>query len=69
MPGVQKGQDPDFLGASYGSTIPAFQGLNTNTNVMMTDGVNGGDSQGGGIYAGTVNLDSIAEVRVLMGQL
>jgi hypothetical protein len=67
MPGVQKGQDPDFLGASYGSTIPAFQGLSTNTNVMMTDGVNGGDSQGGGIYAGTVNLDSIAEVRVLMG--
>jgi Carboxypeptidase regulatory-like domain len=49
MPGVQKGQDPDFLGASYGSTIPAFQGLSTNTNVMMTDGVNGGDSQGGGI--------------------
>jgi hypothetical protein len=66
MPGTVQGQNPDFLGASYGSTIPNFQGLTTNTNVMMADGINGGDSQGGGIYAATVNLDSIAEVHVLM---
>jgi hypothetical protein len=65
MPGVQKGFDPDFLGASYGSPVPAFQGLNSNTNVMMTDGVNGGDGGGGGFYSATVNLDSIGEVKVL----
>jgi hypothetical protein len=67
LPGVQKGIDPDFLGGSYGSTVPSFQGLNTATNVIMSDGVNGGDSQSGGLYSGTVNLDSISEVKVLMG--
>jgi hypothetical protein len=66
MPGAQKGFDPDFLGASYGSPVPAFQGLNSNTNVMMVNGVNGGDGGGGGFFSGTVNLDSIGEVRVLM---
>src|SRR5258708_4982221 len=67
LPGVQKGIDPDFLGGSYGSSVPAFQGLSTATNVIMSDGVNGGDSQSGGLYSGTVNLDSISEVKVLMG--
>jgi hypothetical protein len=67
LPGVQKGIDPDFLGGSYGSSVPSFQGLGTGTNVIMSDGVNGGDSQSGGLYSGTVNLDSIAEVKVLMG--
>jgi hypothetical protein len=67
LPGVQKGIDPDFLGGSYGSTVPSFQGLGTGTNVIMSDGVNGGDSQSGGLYSGTVNLDSISEVKVLMG--
>jgi len=66
LPGTVQGQNPNFLGASYGSTIPNFQGLTTNTNVMMADGVNGGYSQGGGIYAATVNMDGIAEVHVLM---
>jgi hypothetical protein len=66
MPGTQKGFDPDFLGASYGSPVPSFQGLNSNTNVMMVNGVNGGDSGGGGFFSGTVNLDSIGEVKVLM---
>lgn len=67
MPGVQKGVDPDFLGASYGTPVPAFQGLTTATNVIMSDGINGGDSQSGGLFSGTVNLDSIAEVKVMMG--
>ena len=67
LPGVQKGIDPDFLGGSYGSKVPSFQGLGLGTNVIMSDGVNGGDSQSGGLYSGTVNLDSIAEVKVLMG--
>src|SRR5690348_13319432 len=66
MPGVQKGFDPDFLGASYGSPVPSMQGLNSNTNLMTTDGVNGGDGGGGGFYSATVNLDSIGEVKVLM---
>ena len=64
---MQKGIDPDFLGGSYGSTVPAFQGLGTGTTVIMSDGVNGGDGQSGGLYSGTVNLDSISEVKVLMG--
>lgn len=66
MPGVQKGFDPDFLGASYGSPVPSMQGLNSNTNLMTTDGVNGGDGGGGGFYSATVNLDSVGEVKVLM---
>ena len=67
LPGVQKGIDPDFLGGSYGSSVPAFHGLGTGTNVIMSNGVYGGDSQSGGLYSGTVNLDSISEVKVLMG--
>lgn len=66
VPGVQKGFDPDFLGASYGSPVPSMQGLNSNTNLMTTDGVNGGDGGGGGFYSATVNLDSVGEVKVLM---
>lgn len=67
LPGVQKGIDPDFLGGSYGSSVPSFQGLGTGTTVIMSDGVNGGDGQSGGLFSGTVNLDSISEVKVMMG--
>ncbi|HEY2015707.1 MAG TPA: carboxypeptidase-like regulatory domain-containing protein, partial [Bryobacteraceae bacterium] len=67
MPGVQKGVDPDYLGGRFGSSIPSFQGLPVATNDMMSDGVNGGDSGGGSVYAATVNLDGVSEVHVLMG--
>jgi Carboxypeptidase regulatory-like domain/TonB-dependent Receptor Plug Domain len=67
LPGVQKGVDPDYLGGPFGSAIPSFQGLPTGTNDMMADGVNGGDSGGGGTYAATVNLEGVSEIQVLMG--
>ncbi len=67
LPGTVKGVDPDYLGGAYGSTIPNFQGQTSGTNVMSSDGVNGGDSGGGGIYAATVNPEGVAEVHVLMG--
>ena len=67
LPGTQKGVDPDYLGGPFGSKIPSFQGLPTGTNDMMSDGVNGGDSGGGGTYAATVNLEGVAEIHVLMG--
>ena len=65
MPGVQKGVDSDFLGGSYGSNVPSFQGLSTSTNTIMSDGVNGGDGGGGGMFSASVNLDAIGEVKVL----
>ena len=65
MPGVQKGVDSDFLGGSYGSNVPSFQGLSTSTNTLMADGVNGGDGGGGRVFSASVNLDAIGEVKVL----
>ena len=67
LPGVVKGVDPDYLGGAYGSSIPSFEGQTTTTNVMMTDGVNGGDSGGGSIYAATVNPEGVSEIHVMMG--
>jgi hypothetical protein len=67
MPGVQpllKGaQGGDILGGQYSSTIPNIQGGN---QTVYADGVNGGDSNGGGNFSGTTNMDAIEEVNIQM---
>ncbi len=62
LPGVQMIADQDTWGGSYQSTVPQFQGRGGNT--VYTDGVNGGDGNGGGNFSGITSIDAIAEVNV-----
>ncbi|HUK15484.1 MAG TPA: carboxypeptidase-like regulatory domain-containing protein [Bryobacteraceae bacterium] len=67
MPGVQPvlagGQGTEIVGGQYSSTIPNIQGGN---QIVYSDGVNGGDSNGGGNFSGTTNMDAIEEVNIQM---
>ena len=65
LPGVQPGVTPtnDVLGGTYSSAIPNIQGGN---QIVYTDGVNGGDSNGGGNFSGSTNMDAIEEVNIQM---
>ena len=66
LPGVTQGYDPEFNGGFYGTNMPSFQGLSTNSTTIMSDGVNGGDGGAGGVFSATVNMDAISEVKVQM---
>ena len=66
LPGVTQGYDNEFAGGFYGTNVPNFGGLGTNTTTIMADGVNGGDGGAGGVFSATVNIDAIAEVKVQM---
>ncbi len=62
LPGVQMIGDQDTWGGSFQSTVPQFQGRGGNT--IYTDGVNGGDGNGGANYSGITSIDAIAEVNI-----
>lgn len=64
LPGVTQGFDPEFNGGFYGTNMPNFQGLGTNSTTIMADGVNGGDGGAGGVFSATVNMDAVSEVKV-----
>jgi len=64
LPGVTQGYDPEFNGGFYGTNMPNFQGLGTNSTTIMADGVNGGDGGAGGVFSATVNMDAVSEVKV-----
>ena len=66
LPGVTQGYDPEFNGGFFGTSMPSFQGLSTNSTTIMADGVNGGDGGAGGVFSATVNMDAISEVKVQM---
>lgn len=66
LPGVTQGFDPEFNGGFYGTNMPNFQGLGTNSTTIMADGVNGGDGGAGGVFSATVNMDAVSEVKVQM---
>ena len=60
LPGVTQGFDPEFNGGFYGTNMPNFQGLGTNSTTIMADGVNGGDGGAGGVFSATVNIDAVS---------
>ena len=49
------------MGGTYSSTIPNIAG---GQQIVYADGVNGGDSNGGGNFSGSTNMDAIEEVNV-----
>lgn len=64
LPGVEQGKISDMLGGSFGTAVPRFMGKDNNT--IYVDGVNGGDSGGGGNFSGAVNPEAIEEISVNM---
>jgi hypothetical protein len=65
LPGVQPmllgAQGGEVMGGTYSSTIPNIAG---GQQIVYADGVNGGDSNGGGNFSGSTNMDAIEEVNV-----
>ncbi len=65
LPGVSLlANDQETFGGSFATPVPNIQGGRGQT--IYVDGVNGGDSGGGGNFSGATNLDAIAEVNVQM---
>jgi hypothetical protein len=64
LPGVEQSRVGDLLGESFGTDVPRFMGKDNNT--IYVDGVNGGDSNGGGRFGGATNVDAIEEITVQM---
>jgi len=66
LPGVRYMDDLDAAGDSFGSEIPHVGGLRQEWNRYTVDGLNGNELSGSRRAATAVNLDSIAEVKVLL---
>jgi hypothetical protein len=66
LPGVPYMDDLDAAGDSFGSEIPHVGGLRQEWNRYTVDGLNGNELSGNRRAATAVNLDSLAEVKVLL---
>src|SRR5262249_25710230 len=58
--------DIDAMGDSFGSTIPNIGGQRKNWNQGTVDGLNGNELSGTNRMNSSINLDAIAEVKVLL---
>ena len=66
LPGVRYMDDLDAAGDSFGSEIPHVSGQRQEWNRLTVDGLNGNELSGSRRVASAVNLDAIAEVKVLL---
>src|SRR6266540_2392315 len=66
LPGVHYENDIDALGDSFGSQIPNIAGQRRTWNQVTVDGLNGNELSGTGKMNSSINLDAIAEVKVLL---
>ncbi len=66
LPGVHYENDIDALGDSFGSNIPNIGGQRRAWNQVTVDGLNGNELSGTGKMNSSINLDAIAEVKVLL---
>ena len=66
LPGVHYENDIDALGDSFGSNIPNISGQRRTWNQVTVDGLNGNELSGTGKMNSSINLDAIAEVKVLL---
>jgi Carboxypeptidase regulatory-like domain len=63
LPGVSlMPNDQEVFGGGFATNVPDIGGGRGQT--IQVDGVNGGDSNGGGNFSGATNMDAIAEVNV-----
>ncbi len=66
VPGVHYEADIEAIGDSFGSTIPNIGGMRKAWNQVTVDGLNGNELSGTSRMNSSINLDAIAEVKVLL---
>ena len=66
LPGVHYENDIDAMGDSFGSQILNIAGQRRTWNQVTVDGLNGNELSGTNRMNSSINLDAIAEVKVLL---
>jgi hypothetical protein len=66
LPGVHYEADIEAMGDSFGSQIPNIGGMRKHWNQVTVDGLNGNELSGTSRMNSSINLDAIAEVKVLL---
>ena len=66
LPSVHYENDIEAMGDSFGSQIPNVGGQRRAWNQVTVDGLNGNELSGTGRMNSSINLDAIAEVKVLL---
>jgi Carboxypeptidase regulatory-like domain/TonB-dependent Receptor Plug Domain len=66
LPGVHYEADIEAMGDSFGSQIPNIGGMRKHWNQVTVDGLNGNELSGSNRMNSSINLDAIAEVKVLL---
>ena len=66
LPGVHYEADIEAMGDSFGSQIPNISGMRKHWNQVTVDGLNGNELSGTNRMNSSINLDAIAEVKVLL---
>src|SRR5688572_9080022 len=66
LPGVRPDADIDAMGDAFGSNVPNVNGMRRGWNQVTVDGLNGNELSGTSRFASAINLDAIAEVKVLL---
>jgi Carboxypeptidase regulatory-like domain/TonB-dependent Receptor Plug Domain len=67
LPGVRYEQTVDSLGMSFGTSVPNVGGLRNDWSNVIVDGVVANEVGASNLMAQQINLDAIAEVKVLLG--
>src|SRR5574340_17855 len=66
LPGVSYVDDPDALGGTFGSDLPNIGGARQNFSTVTVDGAPGNELSRANKTSAIMNLDAIAEVKVLL---
>jgi TonB-dependent receptor-like protein len=66
LPGVRPDADIDAMGDSFGSNVPNINGMRRAWNQVTVDGLNGNELSGTSRFSSAINIDAIAEVKVLL---
>jgi hypothetical protein len=66
MPGVSYGGDPDSPGGAYGDSTPNIAGTRSYLNSIAVDGTPGMDFGTPSTYSSAINMDAVAEMKVLL---
>src|SRR5258708_1142645 len=66
LPSVRYENTVDSLGMSFGTSVPNVGGARRDWSNVIVDGVVGNEVGNSGLMAQQINLDAIAEVRVLL---
>ena len=66
LPGVRYENTVDSLGMSFGTSVPNVGGARRDWSNVLVDGVIANEVGNSGLMAQQINLDAVAEVRILL---